>query len=273
MNKFIHSLNNLKKLDIKFNPTYKPNNIFKILSIIIGSNPNLNEIKICVPYEKKKEKEKGKEEKDDDSNKEELDINDFNNFISFDSVNNKENKKKIQNNKKKQLIKDNLNEFLNLIKAISSLNKLSNLILKIPMNNKMTKIFNVFFRLKKSLNNLEIIHSGNLDIGQLFNNHPNLVNINFTLICEECNIDSEDESGIKKIKINDFKYDFPVRNWKTIVLNYYPINESLINTLMICKHSLYNFKLNNSINVSHKSNSEMYNLLLEITNGIKAKKK
>ena len=272
MNRFIHSLSNLEKLDINFNPTYKPNNIFKILSIIIGSNPNLNDIKICIPYERKKEKKK--EEKDsDDDNKEDLDINDFNNFINFDSANNKAKKKQIQNNEKKQLIRDNLNEFLNLIKAISSLHKLSSLILKIPMNNKMTKIFNVFFRLKTSLNNLAIIHSGNLDITQLFNNHPNLVNINFTLICEECNIDSEDEGGIKKIKINDFKYDFPVRNWKSIILNYYPINEKFINTLMICRHSLFNLKLNNSINVSQKSNDEIYNILLEITNGIKTQKK
>ena len=159
-----------------------------------------------------------------------------------------------------------IEEFINLIKAICRLNKIANLKLIIPMNDKMTESFNYYFNLGEKLNYLEIIHSGNLSLSQLFISHPNLVNINFKLICAESDIKVEhfDEEVYGSYKMTNFKYDFPKRSWKSIILTYYPINLSFINTLIICKNYIKELKLNSSINVSKKSDREVYSILIEI---------
>ena len=161
--------------------------------------------------------------------------------------------------------------FTDFIKSISSLKKLSSAKLIIPMNDKMTNYFNNYFSVGENLNDLEIIHSGNLDMTQLFLSHPNLNSINFTLICKEANINVDhcDKKKFENFKMVDFDYIFPGKSWKKIFLNYYPINNSLINTLIKYHNSIKELKLNSTINTSGKSNVELYSILKKIQKKIK----
>lgn len=244
----LNKLKNLEKLEINFGSLTnidKTENIFKLLSMMININPNIKQLKIIIPSVKIS--------KEEDQEK----INE--NFINFNSGN-KNNNLFIHEISKCS----KLEEFINLIKTISSLNKITSLKLIIPMNDKMTEAFNNNFNLGKKLNNLEIIHSGNLSLSQLFISHPNLVNINFKLICNESGIKVEhyDEKIYGSYKMANFNYDFPKRNWKSIILNYYPINLSFINALVICKNSIKNLILNSVINVNEKS--QLNTILMEI---------
>lgn len=251
-NNFINILKNLtilEKLDISINSTKNPNKIYKILSIIVSLNQNLKLLKITILKEPKTENNKNKN---------------IPNYINFDSQNSK-----TRSVLEKQIEKyaEEQDEFLELIKAISSLRNLSYLQLKINMDYKMTNTFNNFFNVGDSLRSLEIIHSGNLDMTRLFISHPNLDDINFTLICKENDIKVEnDDKRFKNNNLRDYEYDFPQRSWKKIVLNYYPVNDTLINALTRFKKSIRQLKLNKTINVSKKSNKEIYNYLLEILN-------
>ena len=161
--------------------------------------------------------------------------------------------------------------FTDFIKSISSLKKLSSAKLIIPMNDKMTNYFNNYFSVGENLNDLEIIHSGNLDMTQLFLLHPNLNSINFTLICKEANINVDhcDKKKFENFKMVDFDYIFPGKSWKKIFLNYYPINNSLISTLIKYHNSIKELKLNSTINTSGKSNVEVYSILKKIQKKIK----
>ena len=139
------------------------------------------------------------------------------------------------------------------------------------MNDKMTNSFNNYFSCGENLNDLEIIHSGNLNMTQLFLSHPNLNSINFTLICKEANINVKycNKKKFANFKIIDFDYDFPEKSWKKIFLNYYPINNSFINTLIKYHQSINELKLNSTINTSEKSNVEVYSILKKISKKIK----
>ena len=139
------------------------------------------------------------------------------------------------------------------------------------MNDKMTNYFNNYFSVGENLNDLEIIHSGNLDMTQLFLSHPNLNNIKFTLICIEANINVDhcDKKKFENFKMVDFDYIFPEKSWNKIFLNYYPINNSLINTLIKYHNSIKELKLKHTINTSGKSNVEVYSILKKIQKKIK----
>ena len=139
----------------------------------------------------------------------------------------------------------------------------------------MTEIFNNYFNVGQSLNNLEIIHSENLKMTQLFEKHSNLDKINFTLTSEEItnsmtNENNKEEKEKEKenemIKNINFKYDFPLKKWKSINLTNYPINDSLITTSSKCKNSLKILKLNNSVNISKNPIDDLNKIILEINN-------
>ena len=249
--KILNNLTHLEKLEINFisTPNTNINEIFKILAIIISINPNLKHLKISTIIK---------------HNTENVESKNLKYFINFDSLNSKT-KEKIEKE-----IKTKTDEFTDLIKAISSLKYLTNLQLIINMNDTMTKNFNNFFNVGNSLRSLEIIHSGNLNMTQLFINHPYLDNINFKLICKESDIKVPyNYEKYRNYKLINYEYEFPRRSWKNIVLNYYPINDSLINTLIRCKKSLKQLILNKTINISDKSNEDIYNILLDISNNNK----
>ena len=235
--KLITKLCNLEKLEINFNYTSNIINTLKILSCLIYVNPNLKDLKITIPSQKLSNT--------DNKNKEDKSKNYMEQFTSYrSSYKNEENSSDI------------LAEFTDLIKAISSLKKLSSLRLNIEMNDNFTKIFNSFFNVGENLNNLCISHTRSLDLANLFDLHPNLNKINFTLLDNKDNIEDK------------YQYEFPQRIWKSIILSYYPLNSSFVNSLIKSKNSLSQLTLNNSCNISEKSDIEIYNILLDIKSKI-----
>lgn len=231
--KLLTKLCNLEKLEINFNYTSNIINTLKILSCLIYVNPNLKDLKITIPPQKVANT--------DNKIKEDKSKNYMEKFTNY------KNEQKNGENSSDEI----LAEFTDLIKAISSLKKLSSLRLNIDMNDSFTKIFNSYFDVGENLNNLCIIHTSSMDLANLFNLHPNLNKINFTLL---------DTSNIT----DKFQYEFPQRTWKSIILNNYPLNSSFVNSLNKCRDSLNQLTLNNSCNISEKSDIEIYNILLYI---------
>jgi hypothetical protein len=231
--KLITKLCNLEKLEINFNHTSNIINTFKILSCLIYVNPNLKDLKITIPSQKLSNT--------DNKSKEDKSKNYMEKFTSYKSA-----------YKNEENSSDELTEFTDLIKAISSLKKLSNLRFNIDMNDNFTKIFNSYFNVGENLNNLYINHTRSLDLVNLFDLHPNLNKINFTLL------DNKDYIAEK------YQYEFPQRTWKSIILNNYPLNSSFVNSLIKSNNSLSQLTLNNSYNISEKSDIEIYNILLDI---------
>ena len=237
MIKNVGHLKNLEKFEINFNSNITIYHAFQILSIIINNNLNIKDLKITIPETKNENVE--------------LNLKKIRNFlekfVNFDlSEINDEN-----------LSKKELNEFSNLIKAISNLQNLKSLHLLIPMKDKMTEIFNNYFHGGKTLNNLVIIHSNKLNLNQIFNLCPNLNNINLQLI--------RNENGNLNYK---FKYDFPQRKWQSIELANYPLNNSLIEALIKNKNTINHLTFKDSVNKSSRSDVELNNILLEIKNKI-----
>ena len=231
-------LNNLEKLEINFNSMTTLSHVFTILYIIINNNPNITDLKVSISFKKKEKNKKYTEPKSKYC---------LTKFISFDSI---------QKNEEKN--KNELYEFSKLIKAISTLKKLSFLKFIIPMNDEMTQIFNNYFNIGDSLNYLHIIHSCNFNLNQLFKMHANLNKINFYL-----------NSGKNNNQVfKEFKYEFPQRSWKSITLSCYPLNNSFIEALIKTKLSINQLTLKDSINISGKSDLELNNILLEIKNKI-----
>ena len=221
------------------------NNLKKISNLEkleINFNPNLTELKVTVSFDKKDKSQDNKKLKG------RIEKYFLEKFIKINLITKKE---EISN-------KEQFKEFSNLIIGISSLKKLKTLKLSIPMDNRMSKIFNNYFNIGDSLNDLYIIHSSNLDLNQLFTFHPNLNKINFTLI-----------SDGGENPINKFKYEFGLRSWKSITLKDYPLNSTFIEALIKSKCSLNHLTLKDTVNISGKSDIEINNILLEIKNKIK----
>ena len=237
MIKNINYLKNLEKLEINFNSNITVHHAFQLLSIIINNNLNIKDLKITIPQTK--------------SDNMELNLKKIRNFlekfVNFD----------LSEINGEVLSKNELKEFSNLIKAISNLKSLSNLQLLISMNNKMTAIFNKYFKGGETLNNLAVIHSNQLDLNQIFNLCPNLNKINFHLIKNE-----NDNLNYK------FEYDFPQSKWRSIELYNYPLNNSLIDALIKNKNTINHLTFKDSINKSSRSDVELNNILLEIKNKI-----
>ena len=118
-----------------------------------------------------------------------------------------------------------INDFILLIEKISECKSLSTFNFECELYNDYALAFNTYFEIGENLANLSLIHSPELDIMKIINFHKNLTNINLELI----------SSNRKEISKDSFKrYNFnicPDREWKSIELTNYPINESLVNLL------------------------------------------
>ena len=237
MIKNVNYLKNLEKFEINFNSNITIYHAFQILSIIINNNLNIKDLKITIPEIKNENKE--------------LNLKKIRNllekFVNFD----------LSEIKYDTLSKNEVEEFTNLIKAISNLKNLASLQLYISMNDKMTKIFNKYFNGGETLNNLVIVHSDKLNLDQIFNLCPNLNKINLQLL--------KKENG--NVNYN-FKYDFPQRKWRSIELANYPLINSLVDALIKNKNTINHLTFKDSVNKSSRSDVEFNNILLEIKNKI-----
>ena len=230
-------LKNLEKFEINFNSNVTIYHAFQILSIIINNNLNIKDLKITIPEIKNENKE--------------LNLKKIRNllekFVNLD----------LSEINDDTLSKNEIEEFTNLIKAISNLKNLASLQLYVSMNDKMAKIFNKYFSGGETLNNLVIIHSNKLNLDQIFNLCPNLNKINLQLL--------KNENG--NVNYN-FKYDFPQRKWRSIELANYPLNNSLVDALIKNKNTINHLTVKDSVNKSSRSDVEFNNILLEIKNKI-----
>ena len=226
-------LKNLEKLEINFNSNLNVYHVFQILSIIINNNLNIRYLKITIPEKK--------------SDNEELNLKKIRNFLE------KFINSDLSEINDDALSKKELNEFENLIKAISNLKSLTSLQLLIPMRDKMIEIFNNNFNSRETLIDLTIIHSNKLNLNQIFNLCPNLDKVSLQLI------NNENENMNYK-----FKYDFPQRKWKSIELANYPLNNSLVDALIKNKNTINHLTFKDSVNTSSISDVELNNILLEI---------
>ena len=234
--KNLNKLENLEKLEINFDCFFIITHAFQVISTIIKNNKNIKELKIkLMQNEKDKEQNSGKHK--------ELSTRNFlENFINYDNAVKKE---------------EEINEFTKIIQGISSLTKLKNLKLAIPMDQRMTTIFNNYFNVGENLNYLYIMHSSKLDLFKLLNSHPNLNKIDFRLVKDGC-----------ENPINKFKYEFGQRSWKSITLNDYPLNNTFIEALIKSKKTLTQLTLNDTVNMSGKSDYDVNNILLDIRNNL-----
>ena len=74
------------------------------------------------------------------------------------------------------------------------------------------------------MTHLSLIHSTDLDIMKIINEHENLSNLKFELL-------SNNSKEFKEIYKN-YKFDLDInREWKSIDLTNYPINQNLINSI------------------------------------------
>ena len=117
-----------------------------------------------------------------------------------------------------------INDFTLLIEKISNCINLRSLIFECELFNDYALVFNTHFYIGQNLSNLSLIHSPELDIMKIINFHKNLVNIRLELI----------SSGAETSKDCFRTYNFNLcsdRDWKSIELTNYPINQSLVNLL------------------------------------------
>lgn len=233
----IQKLRKLEKLEINFNYMSTILHAFQMLTIIINNNSDIKDLKITLPVEKIENNKNLKVIKEQ---------------IYFEKMVKTKSIKVDEDEIKKE---KEINAFSILINTISTLKQLRNLQLIIPMNNKMSKIFNNCFNVGDSLNYLYIFHSNYLNLNQVFKRHGNLNKINLNLIKDG------DENPLNK-----FIYDFPRRTWKSIDLSNYPLNNSFIEALIKSKCSIKHLSLKNSFNISTKTDAELNNILLEIKN-------
>lgn len=201
------------------------NTIFKLLSFLLAQNPNLQQLKIGLELENIKAKQSS--------------TNFMDKFIAAE----------------KELEDNYLKDFYTFIKNISSLKQLSSLELNFSLNDKMTQIVSTFLNVGPSLKNLSMIHSGKLNVSQLLVSHPNLIRISLCL-------NNDEISGVKTKE--KFNYEFSQRPWKSIVLKNYPLNNSFVDSIIKAKNSLNDLTLENTVNVSEKSDAEVNNILLAI---------
>ena len=142
-------LTNLEKLELNFRNA--SNTIFKLLSLLVSYNQNLQNVKISLEFNNKKIKQTSP--------------NLLQKFLG-----------------KENDLEDNyLKDFYTFIKEISSLKKLSSLELNFSLNDKMSQIVTTFFNVGPSLKSLTMVHTKKLNVSQLLYNHPNLIKINLCL--------------------------------------------------------------------------------------------
>ena len=132
-------------------------------------------------------------------------------------------------------------DFKILIQAISSCKNLNIFIFDFDLVNEYALLFNNYFNIGSNLTHLSLVHSRDLDITKIINSHMNLTHINFELISKKPLIKKENNS-------NDICYFDGKRNWESIELTNYPINQSLADLLKENKNIL--FSLDSCTNIS-----------------------
>ena len=130
----------------------------------------------------------------------------------------------------------NINDFTLLIEKISDCYNLNILIFECELYKEYASIFNSYFNTGRNLTHLSLVHTTDLEIMKIINRHVNLTHIKFELISKK--------SKISKNAYKEYLYNFDLnRNWKSIDLTNYPINQSLVNLLKYNKSIYTSFNL------------------------------
>ena len=127
----------------------------------------------------------------------------------------------------------NINDFIELIQKISDCKNLNIFIFECELYNEYASLFNDNFNIGPSLTHLSLIHTTNLDIMKIIDDHINLNHIRFELISKWKILTEEYQKFPFNLGAN--------RNWKNIDLTNYPINQNLLNILMNNKNISINF--------------------------------
>ena len=111
----------------------------------------------------------------------------------------------------------NINQFSALIQKISECKQLNTFILRFELVDEYAKIFNQCFKLGNNLTKINLIHSSDLNIMAIINEHPSLNSITLELIMND--------PDYSKKNYESYSFDLDVnRKWKEIDLTNYPIN-------------------------------------------------
>ena len=111
----------------------------------------------------------------------------------------------------------NINQFSALIQKISECKQLNTFILRFELVDEYAKIFNQCFKLGNNLTKINLIHSSDLNIMDIINEHQSLKSITLELIMNE--------PDYSKKNYESYSFDLDVnREWKEIDLTNYPIN-------------------------------------------------
>ena len=133
----------------------------------------------------------------------------------------------------------NVKDFTLLIQRISACINLNTFIFECELYNEYAFIFNTYFNIGQNLTHLSLIHTTDLDIMKIINRHDNLSYIKFELISKK--------SKMSKTEYINYSFNLDLeRNWKSIDLTNYPINQSLVNILKYNKsiYTSFNFCTN-----------------------------
>jgi len=138
-----------------------------------------------------------------------------------------------------------INDFVLLIQRISECKTLEQFVFEFELQGEYATLFNESFKIGPSLTHLNLIHSSDLDIMKIMDEHINLKYIKFELI-----------SSKKESKNYHFNLD-EKRDWKNIDLINYPINNELLNIIKNNKNTSSNFYLcTNASDLDDKSFNE-----------------
>ena len=148
-----------------------------------------------------------------------------------------------------------LDDFAILIQKISACKNLNLFIFECELYDEYASLFNDYFKIGNNLTHLSLVHSIDLDIMKIINEHPNLTNIKFELISQ----------NVKKMKEISKSYKFNLdsnREWKSIELINYPINQDFINFLRSKNNIFVSLNLYNNISdVSDQAINEILDKL------------
>ena len=148
-----------------------------------------------------------------------------------------------------------LDDFAILIQKISACKNLNVFIFECELYDEYASLFNDYFKIGNNLTHLSLVHSVDLDIMKIINEHPNLINIKFELISQ----------NVKKMKEISKSYKFNLdsnREWKSIELINYPINQDFINFLRSKNNIFVSLNLYNNVSdVSDQTINEILDKL------------
>ena len=161
----------------------------------------------------------------------------------------------INNNNEKSSI--DIDDFTLILQKISACKNLNIFIFDCELYDEYASLFNDYFNIGPSLTHLSLVHSPDLDIMKIINDHQNLSHIRFELL-------SQNSKNTKEITRN-YQFDLDVnREWKSIDLTNYPVNQNLVNILRNNKNisaSLYFYE--NISDVSEQTINEILDRLCD----------